>query len=132
MTPPTAWLPPFVRVRLVDVPNPSGIRRLLRHRLARPTAAIAAIILLGAALLDVGDRFLFTLLAAFPAAQVLVDLLLARLGRPRCGSSLAVSSRSSKEIRLGRSTGRRLTSLRMSERRKPRSATKPVTMSSAV
>jgi EAL domain-containing protein (putative c-di-GMP-specific phosphodiesterase class I) len=76
------WLRPSSRFSLVGYADPAGLRTLLRHRLARPTASIAALILLTAAVLDVGDRVLFSLLAVAAGSQVLVDLLLARLGRP--------------------------------------------------
>jgi EAL domain-containing protein (putative c-di-GMP-specific phosphodiesterase class I) len=80
--PSTAWLRPSPRPSLVGFADPAGLRTLLRHRLARPTASIVALTLLTAAVLDVGDRALFSLLAVAAGGQVLVDLLLTRVGRP--------------------------------------------------
>ncbi|HTS14314.1 MAG TPA: hypothetical protein VMH24_01505, partial [Candidatus Sulfotelmatobacter sp.] len=62
--------------------DPTGIRRLLRFRLAQPAALIVAAALLGAAILDMGDPRLYLALAILVAGQVAVAWLLAGLGYP--------------------------------------------------
>ena len=62
--------------------DPSGIRRVLRHRLAHPITAICSVILIAAAGLGLGNRALLLFLATLLAAQVAVDIAYERSGRP--------------------------------------------------
>src|SRR5438552_4370896 len=62
--------------------DPSGVRGVLRHRLAGPTSAIAFCVLLGAAALGVGNPAVFLGLAGFVAAQVLIARVLQHVGHP--------------------------------------------------
>ena len=73
--------------------DPSGVRGVLRHRLAGPTSAIAFCVLLGAAALGVGNAAVFLGLAGFVAAQVLIARVLQHLGhrlRPDVGFRVVV------------------------------------------
>lgn len=62
--------------------DPTGIRRLLRNRLAHPAAGIVAAAMLGAAALRMGDPPLYLALAALAVGQLAVDRLLGGLGHP--------------------------------------------------
>jgi EAL domain-containing protein (putative c-di-GMP-specific phosphodiesterase class I) len=63
-----------------ELADTTSVRGLLRHHLAHVTAAIVICTLLGAALLGLGNPMGFLILAAFPAAAVLLDVLIARSG----------------------------------------------------
>jgi EAL domain-containing protein (putative c-di-GMP-specific phosphodiesterase class I) len=60
----------------------SGVRRLLRARLAHPTALILIAILASGAVFGIGDRRLLLLLAVLAGVQLAVDLVFSRAGRP--------------------------------------------------
>jgi EAL domain-containing protein (putative c-di-GMP-specific phosphodiesterase class I) len=62
--------------------DPTGIRRLLRNRLAHPAAGIVAAALVIAAALRMGDSPLYLALAALAVGQLVVDRLLGGLGHP--------------------------------------------------
>ncbi len=62
--------------------DPTGIRRLLRNRLAHPAAGIVAAALVIAAALRMGDPPLYLALAVLAVGQLAVDRLLGKLGHP--------------------------------------------------
>lgn len=62
--------------------DPAGVRQVLRHHLARGTAALSFAILLAATLLGLGNPVLFAVLCFLIAAQVAVDLVFTRLRHP--------------------------------------------------
>ena len=62
--------------------DPSGVRRLLRARLAHPTALVVIGILASGALLGLGDRRLLLALAILAVMQLTVDLAFSRAGHP--------------------------------------------------
>lgn len=64
-----------------DWTDPSGIRRVLRHRLAHSTSAICSLVLLAAAALGLGNQTLLLALAALIGIQVVVDVAYDRSGR---------------------------------------------------
>jgi EAL domain-containing protein (putative c-di-GMP-specific phosphodiesterase class I) len=66
----------------LTVQDRSGVRRLLRGRLAQPLGFIEIAILLVAAWLSLGDPRLFLALGILVAITVGVDLVLTRMGRP--------------------------------------------------
>jgi EAL domain-containing protein (putative c-di-GMP-specific phosphodiesterase class I) len=65
-----------------DWTDPSGIRRVLRHRLAHSTAAICSLVLVTAAGLGLGNQTMLLVLAALIAGQVAIDIAYDRSGRP--------------------------------------------------
>jgi hypothetical protein len=60
------------------VSDTASVRGLLRHNLPQVTAALVFSTLVGAALFGLGNPVGFLVLAAFPAAAVLLDLVIAR------------------------------------------------------
>src|SRR6266567_2040284 len=63
---------------LEAVSETTSVRGLLRHHLAHVTAAIVFCTLVGAAILGLGNPIGFLILAAFPAAAVVLDILVIR------------------------------------------------------
>jgi EAL domain-containing protein (putative c-di-GMP-specific phosphodiesterase class I) len=62
--------------------DPTGIRRLLRHHLARPVTAVFVAVPLVSALMHLGTPSLLLTLSGLAALQLAADLLLERIGHP--------------------------------------------------
>jgi EAL domain-containing protein (putative c-di-GMP-specific phosphodiesterase class I) len=62
--------------------DPTGIRRLLRHYLARPVTAVFVAVPLVSALLDLGTPSLLLTLSGLAAIHLATDVLLERIGHP--------------------------------------------------
>jgi EAL domain-containing protein (putative c-di-GMP-specific phosphodiesterase class I) len=66
-----------------DTPaDPTGIRRLMRHHLARPVTAVFVAVPLVSALLDLGRPSLLLTLSGLAALHLAADLFLERIGHP--------------------------------------------------
>jgi EAL domain-containing protein (putative c-di-GMP-specific phosphodiesterase class I) len=62
--------------------DPTGIRRLLRHHLARPVTAVFVAVPLVSALMHLGTPSLLLTLSGLAALHLAADLLLERIGHP--------------------------------------------------